>query len=272
MRPLAYKVHPYRWPTIGREIKHIEEARLEDVEAFFYKFYRPNNAIMAVTGHVEYNEVVDLVEKWFGSIPTGERPPQTYAEEPRQTEARELTLTADVPADMLYKAYHVAPRRDPGYYAADVLSDILSRGQSSRLHQRLVKDNPLFSDVGAGLSGEDSGGLMIVSGRLREGVAMATAEAALDAELARIAQEAVGEAELEKIKNQITSTTVFGEMSTLNVAMNLCFSALLGDANLVNTELGIYKAITAADVLATAKEVLRPENCNTIHYLAKPKA
>jgi len=269
LRPLAWKVHPYRWPTIGREIKHIEDARLEDVEDFFYKFYRPNNAIMAVAGNVKFDETVELVEKWFGDIEAAPRPSQIYLPEPRQTEARFEEVEADVPANMLFKAFHAPARASKGFYHADVLSDVLSRGTSSRLFRRLVKDNPLFSDLSAGMTGEDDGGLLIVNGRLREGVAMDVAEKALNEELNLLRTEQATEEEMVKIKNQIEATTIFGEMGALNVAMNLCFSTLQGDTNLVNTELDMYRSTSAANVQTIAEEILRPENCSTLYYFSK---
>ena len=140
MRELTYKVHPYRWMTIGKELSHIENAKLDDVKNFFFKHYRPVNAILVVAGNVTVEKVKELAEKWFGDIPSGEKYNRNLPQEPPQLAACSLQLTADVPLDALYKCWHMYPRLDQRYYIADLITEVLSGGGSSRFFQALVKE------------------------------------------------------------------------------------------------------------------------------------
>ncbi len=267
LRPLAYKVHPYKWATIGKEIKHIEDAVMDDVKAFFKKHYCPANAIMVVAGDVDSKQVIELSQKWFEPIPSGEKTKRNLPVEPPQTEERKLTVYKDVPQDAIYKTYHMCSRNDTDYYTVDILSDVLSRGNSSRLHKELVKDKKLFSELSAYVMGDMDKGLFVISGKLSEGVSAEQAEAGIEVELQKIKNELVGEEELQKCKNKIESTLVFSEMDVLNKATNLAVAELLGDANEVNREGEKYQKVTAADIKRVANEVLRKENCSTLYYL-----
>jgi zinc protease len=268
LRPLAYQQHPYQWPTIGKEVSHIENAVMGDVRAFFQKHYSPANAILVVAGDVTTAEARRLAEKWFGPIPGGEQYQRQLPAEPRQTAPRHLDVTAEVPVNALYKVFHAPGRQDNTYYATDLLSDILGRGKSSRLYQRLVKDQPLFNSISASCTGSFEPGLLVVSGRLNAGVTLEEADAAIETVLAELRTTEVEPLELEKVKNQAEASIVFGEIELLNRAMNLAFSKLLGDANLVNQESAQVQAVTPADVLAAAQEVLRPDNSSTLYYRA----
>lgn len=269
LRPLAYKVHPYSWPTIGKEIKHVEEATMEDVKDFFYRFYRPNNAILVVAGNVELEEVKALSEKWFGPIEPSHIEKRNLPKEPAQTEERKLSVERNVPANAIYKVWHMAERLHPDFYATDLLSDVLSNGKSSRLYQQLVKEKQLFSDISAYQSGDIDAGLFVVSGRLNAGIGMEQAEQAIIDELDKLKVDVVEERELDKLKNKLEANMVFGEMSVLNKAMNLAYAELLGDANRVNTELENYRAVTPADIKRVANTLLTKENCSTLYYNAK---
>ena len=267
LRPLAYHVHPYRWATIGKEIKHIEDATMEDVKAFFHRFYLPSNAIMVVAGNVKHDDVKRLAEKWFAPIPSGKRPERKTIVEPEQTEPRRSTVHRDVPSDAIHKVYHMAARMDKEYHAQDLLSDVLGRGQSSRFYNALVKDRQLFTDLSAHVSGSFEKGLFVISGRLRNGVKPEEAEAGIQSEISRLLNEGISEQELSKVKNKAESTHVFGEVSVLNKAMNLAFGELLGDIEMVNTEIARLQAVTVTDVMQAAKSILREENCSTLYYL-----
>jgi len=268
LRPLAYQTHPYQWPTIGKEVGHIENAVMDDVRAFFQKHYAPQNAILVVAGDVTTAEARRLAEKWFGPIPGGEKYERQLPAEPRQTSPRHLDVTAEVPVNALYKVFHMPGRPDAAYYATDLLSDILGRGKSSRLYQRLVKDKPLFNSISASCTGSFEPGLLVVSGRLNADVTMEEADAAIEEVLAELRTAEVEAKELEKVKNQAEASIVFSEIELLNRAMNLAFNKLLGDANLVNEESAKVQAVTAAAVLTAAQEVLRPDNCSTLYYRA----
>jgi len=271
LRPLAYKVHPYKWATIGKEIAHIEEATMDDVKSFFQTHYNPSNAIMVVAGKVNSDEVKALSKKWFEPIAAGKRPQRMLPEEPRQTEARTLTVERDVPASALYKAYHMCSRRDKAYHAVDLMSDILSRGNSSRLYTSLVKDKQVFTEINAYVMGDIDKGLFVISGKLPEGVDMKDAEAALELELDKLRKEKVGERELQKCKNKIESSILFGETDVLTKATNLAVSELLGDASLINKEVEFYSAVTVEQIAEQAALILDKNNCSTLYYLAKQK-
>ena len=269
LRPLAYKVHPYKWATIGKEIAHIEQATMQDVRDFFRKHYTPSNAVMVVAGKVDTKEVKQLAQKWFGDIPAGTKPPRRLPVEPPQTEARTLTVERDVPASALYKAYHMCSRRDPEYHAVDLMSDVLSRGNSSRLYKSLVKDKQLFTEINAYVMGDMDKGLFVISGKLAEGASIEDAEKGLDSELRRICQDMVDEKELQKCKNKVESSILFGETDVLTKATNLAISELLGDADLINKEVELYAAVTREQIREQARKVLDPNNCSTLYYLAK---
>lgn len=269
MRPMIYKVHPYQWDTIGKEISHIENAQMQDVKNFFKKFYCPNNAIMVVAGNVEFEEVKALTEKWFAPIPKGPDNKRNLPVEPPQTEARSLVVERDVPAAAIYKAYHMCSRYDKEYYATDLISDILSRGNSSRLHNSLIKEKKMFSDLHAYVMGDFDNGLFIVSGKLSSGVTMAEADKAIDEELEKMKLQLVTVDELQKVKNKMESSHVFGEIEVLNKATNLAVSELLGDANMVNMEVEKYLSVTAEQIREQANSIFRAENCSTLYYNIK---
>lgn len=277
LRPLAYKIHPYLWPTIGKDIKHIEDASLEDVKQFFYNYYRPNNCILCIAGNIDVTDCKELCKKWFGNIPKGIIPKRKLPAEPKQTEKRTLEVERDVPCDAIYKAYHICSRRNSNFYAMDLLSDILSEGNSSRLYNELVKRRQLFSDIDAYVSGDIDEGLFIFSGRLMSGVKMQDAEKAIIEETEKLKSVydnaypdiAITEKELQKVKNKVESSLVFGEMSCLNKAMNLALFELLGDASEINKEAENYNAVTVSQLIKLAGDVFVENNCSTLYYYAK---
>ena len=269
LRPMAYKQHPYQWATIGKSLDHIENANIEDVKAFFARHYNPSNAIMVVGGDVKLEEVKRLSEKWFGNIPAGEKLARLLPMEDDQTEERKETVTANVPLNAIYKVFHMPSRTEAGYYAADLISDILSRGNSSRLFRNLLKDQKLFSDINAYLTGSLDSGLFVVEGKPLPGISMEVAEAAIWKELEKISTELVPEAELTKVKNKMESTMVFSEMSLLDKAMNLAYFELLGDADQLNSETQKYLDVSAEEIRTQATHIFRKENSSTLYYLAK---
>ncbi|NVO85599.1 M16 family metallopeptidase [Hymenobacter terrestris] len=272
LRPLAYQHHPYQWATIGKEISHIEDATMAQVRAFFAKHYAPANAILVVAGDVTVAEARRLAEKWFGPIAGGTRYERELPTEPRQEEARFLEIHAEVPLSALYKVYHMPGRGENGYYPADLLSDVLGRGKSSRLYQKLVKEQELFNSLSASVMGSVEPGLLVISGKLNADITLEQADMALEAVVAELLITEVPTEELEKVKNQAEVSIVFSEIELLNRAMSLAFSKLLGDANLVNEESAKIQAVTPVQVQAAAREVLRPENCSTLYYRATPIA
>ena len=268
MRELAYKVHPYRWMTIGKELSHIEQAQLEDVKNFFFKHYRPSNAIMVAAGNVTTEKIKELAEKWFGEIPAGEKYKRSLPREPEQTTERKLEIKANVPLDALYKCWHIPPRLDRRYYVTDLITDILSGGGSSRLYQALVKEKKLFSNIECYHWGSIDAGLLAIEGKLVKGIKMEEAEKAVEGELDKIKNEYVTEAELQKVKNRTESLIAFEDMSVMNRANSLAFYELLGDAAWINFELEKYGSVTIEDILQESRNIFRPGNCNTLYYLS----
>ena len=268
MRELAYKKHPYRWMTIGKELSHIEQAKLDDVKNFFFRFYRPLNAVMLLAGNVTTEKVKALAEKWFGDIPSGEKYKRNLPQEDAQTEARKLEVKAKVPLDALYKCWHIYPRMDRRYYITDLLTDILSGGGSSRLYQSLVKEKQLFSNIECYHFGSTDNGLLAIEGKLVKGVSIEDAERAVEAELEKMKAELVSETELQKVKNKTESMIAFEDMSVMNRANSLAYYELLGDASWMNFELEKYATVTTEDILQESRKIFRPENSSTIYYLS----
>jgi zinc protease len=269
LRPLAYQVHPYRWATIGKDISHIEEAVLQDVQDFFFRFYRPNNAILVVAGAVDPAQVRQLVEKWFGPIPAGEPYVRQLPKEPAQQQARFLETTAQVPLNGLIKAWHMPGRYEDGFFAADLLSDILGRGKSSRLYRHLLKEKPLFNNITASITSSLDPGLLLVRGFLNPGVTLEEADAAVNEVLADMVAQGPTPEEVTKVRNQAEATLAFSEVELLNRAMNLAFAANAGNAEWVNEDAEKLRAVDGEAIHEAARRVLRTENCSTLYYRAE---
>lgn len=268
LRELAYESHPYRWPTIGKEIAHIAQATLEEVKDFFYRFYAPNNAILAVTGHISFEETIRLAEKWFGPIPARNISPRQLPAEKPQTAVRRKTVERKVPVDAIYMAFHMSNRMHPDYYVYDMITDILSNGRSSRFIQSLVQEQKLFTSIDAYISGSLDEGLLHVTGKPVEGVSLEQAEEAIWKELEKMKTIPVSEQELEKVKNRYESEQIFNNINYLNVATNLAFFELTGKAEDINEEVGKYRAVTAGQIQATSAHCFVPENCSILYYKA----
>lgn len=271
LKPLAYKVHPYQWSTIGKELSHIENAVMSDVKAFYSKFYNPNNAVLVIGGDVETEEIKRLANKWFANIPRGENYHRNVPVEPEQTKERKLTVERNVPLNAIYKAYHMCGRLDEEYHTIDLLSDILSNGDSSRLFQKLVKELKLFVDINAFLTGDFDEGLFVITGKIMNGVNVQLAEDAIIQEIEKVFNYDLPEEELDKVKIKAESTLIFSEVSILNKTMNLAYYELLGGAEMINQEVEKYKEVTLKQVQQSAKIIFRKENCSSLYYLSKSK-
>jgi zinc protease len=271
LRPLAFTTHSYQWATIGKEISHIENATMEDVRDFFYKYYIPSNAILVVAGNVTVDQIRHLSEKWFGPIPAGIKPERKIEREPQQLGKRMLEVKASVPANALYKTYHMPGRFDADFYASDLLSDILSRGNSSRLYNTLVQQKEIFTSISSFTMGTIDPGLLVISGRIKDGIELTDAEREVDLILEEVMKNGVTDNELQKVKNQAMSTLEFGEVEVINRAMNLAFAALSGDAGLVNLEEDKIQAVTVADVHRMARQIFKQDNASVLYYKAENK-
>lgn len=269
LKPLAYKVHPYRWNTIGKEIAHIEDATMTDVKAFFKKFYNPQNAVLVVAGDVTLEQVKALTKKWFAPIPAGMKNLRTLPKEPKQEEARFVSISGKVPLNAFHKAYHMPARLDPAYHAADLLSDILGRGKASRLYTTLVKEKELCQSISAHVSGSSDAGLLLVSGKLKEGVGFETVESEIQKVIDELLTGGLRAGELEKVKMQAESSHIFSEVELLNRAISLAYFTTMGDTALVDEEVHQINAVTIDQVIEQGAIILKKSNCSTLHYEAK---
>lgn len=267
--PLSYRRHPYRWPTIGKEISHIENAALEDVKNFFGRYYVPNNAVLTVAGNVTLDQVRMFCEKWFAPIASGKKIVRQIPREPKQRKKRTMLTTADVPADALYKTYHMCGRFEADFLATDLLSDVLSRGDASRLHYHLVHKKQIFTRVGAYPAGSLDPGLLVVSGRLRKGITFEQAEEELGKVLAQTVEEEIPKAELEKVKNQYEASLQIEHTEVLGRAMGLAFASLSGDTHSLNREMEAVEKLTSEDLGRAAVKVLDENNSSVLYYRSK---
>ncbi len=266
MRYLAYRKHPYMWPTIGKDPMEIKYASLDEVNRFFNNFYAPNNAVLVVAGDVETEQIRQLAEKWFGPIPRRNTRIEPLPVEPEQKVAQFLELKRNEPLNAIYKGFHMDGRLGPKYHTADLISDILSNGESSRLNQILVKQQKTFTNINAYVTGEIDPGMLIVEGKLSDGVSFEQGEESIGSVLESLWKEPISEKELTKVKNNIEVKKIVSEVNVLNKAMNLAYCEMLGDANIINTDIEHYQAVTATDIASTAQQIFRKNNCSTIHY------
>jgi predicted Zn-dependent peptidase len=271
MRPLAYKVHPYKWNTIGKDISHIEKATLDDVKNFFFSYYAPDNAVMSISGNISTEEVKTLTEKWFSDIPARNVKKKTLPKEPVQTAKRTLTVERNVPSDVICKVWHTCARMDKDFYANDLMTDILSKGKSARLFQRLVKERKLFSNIDCYLTGDIEENLIVVKGMLMKEVNMEQAEEAINEELEKLKTGGVSEDELKKVKQMVEAAVVFSEINIADKALNLSYYATLGDAGLINRQVELYNAVKADEIKEAARKVFREENSNVLYYKKEKK-
>ncbi|MCK5821052.1 MAG: insulinase family protein [Bacteroidales bacterium] len=269
LRPMAYKTHPYQWATIGKDIAHIEQANLGDVKDFFYKHYAPNNAILSLSGKIDPDKTFRLAEKWFGDIPTRDIQLRNLAQEPIQEKARMLEVTRNVPADVVYIAFHMGSRESRDFYLADMLSDILSNGASSRLYRRFIKEEQSFTEVNAFITSDRDAGLFILTGKPKPGLSIQDAAKMIKDEARKLCSELLGQKELEKVKNKIEANYTYGQTSILNKAMNLGFFGLLGNPHKINQELNRYLSVEAEELRSFAERTLRDSNSSTLFYLGE---
>ena len=273
LRPLCYRQHPYRWATIGADIRHVSEATLDDVRRFHSYYYRPDNAILAIAAPLKHNTMLQMVSEAWHS-PTGAALPRTlscssiaaHLTEPEQRERRMLRVQRDVPASMVYLAWPMCDHYHPHFRACDLISDMLASGNSSRLYTRLVKELGMMTETDACITGDTGPGLMVLSGKLSDGVTPDEAAEALRHEARRIANEGVSEYELQKVINKYENTFVFSQYKAADRALALCYYTWLGNTDLVNEEPAAYRRITPDMVQQAACEVFREDHENTMYY------
>jgi len=267
--PMAYQVHPYRIPTIGQIPQHIEAATLEDVSAFFDRFYCPNNAVLSICGNVDPKEVLVLTQKWFGEIEPGIVNKTKFPHEPNQTKKRAVEVLANVPLNALYLVFHSAERKQNAYYVDDFITDVLAEGDASQLYQNLVKEQELFSSIDAYITASMDKGLMVVEGKLSDGVSFKEAEEAIWVELEKLKANLLPVEAVEKFQNRTEHNIEFGKLSNLHKAINLGYYEILGDATMINEEKTKYNSITAVDIQKRSQYLFQDSKCSALYYKAK---
>lgn len=271
LRPLAYKVHPYRWPTIGMDISHIEKADIKLIKSFFYSHYAPNNAIMVLSGNINFNNALALSQKWFGPVERRTISPRNLPAEPPQTEERILTIEKDVPANAIYKVWHTGPRNGPDHFTLDLITDLLAGGESGRLYTKLVRERKMFSEINAYITSDIDPGLIIVQGKLMKGIKSETAEKAINEVIEELESNNDLNEEMEKVKNKFESSSVFSNTSILNKAVSLAYYELMGNAELVNKEVDLYRKVSQEMITTAIRKYFIPSNCSTLHYKSTRK-
>jgi predicted Zn-dependent peptidase len=271
LRPLAYKIHPYRWPTIGIDISHIRDIKLPKIRDFFFTHYAPNNAILALTGNISTDRAISLSQKWFGTIEKRNVRTRDLPAEPEQSEERMLSVERDVPVDALYKVWHTGPRTGNDFYTLDLITDLLAGGESGRLYNRLVRQKKLFSEINAFITSEIDPGLIILHGKLMKGVDIHHAEESVNKILDDLMEKYPSAPEMEKVKNKYESSNVFANTSILNKAVNLSFYDLIGDPDLINNEVDLYRKTNRMMVIEAARRYFKTSNCSTLYYKSARK-
>jgi zinc protease len=271
LRPLAYKVHPYRWPTIGMDIAHIEKITLDQIKNFFFSHYAPNNAILTLTGNITRQKAEKLTIKWFGPIEKRKLQKRKLPSEPAQSEGRILTIEKDVPSDALYKAWHIGPRLSKDFYTLDLITDLLAGGETGRLHTKLVREKKLFSEINAYITSDIDPGLIIVQGKLMKDTNIHEAEKSVNEVISAMINTSELTEESEKVKNKFESSTVFSNTNILNKAISLSFYELLGNPDLINMEISEYRKVTPAMAAEATDKYFTPENCSTLYYKSTRK-
>jgi len=271
IRPLAYKVHPYRWPTIGMDIAHLDNTDLKQIKSFFFLHYAPNNAIMALTGNINLDLAFRLCQKWFG--PIGKRTIQSrnLPVEPIQNAERILIIEKDVPSTALYKVWHIGSRISQDYNTLDLITDLLAGGESGRLNTKLVRDKKLFSEINAYLTSDIDPGLIFIQGKLMKGISIKQAEDAINEVLESLQEKKGIREEMQKVKNKFESSTVFANTGIINKAMNLSYYELLGNADLINKEVEANKKVSQDMVMEAARKYFVASNCSTLYYKSTRK-
>ena len=269
LRALAYKVHPYRWAAIGLTTDYIASATQADVEAFYRRHYHPSNAILSISADLEEERMMELAEKWFGALPDTPCATEPIPQEPPQQAPRREEVERDVPATNVTVAYHMGGRRSADFYTADLVSDLLSGGDSSRLYRHLVKERQLLSSVNAYITGDLDPGLFVFTGQLLPGITPEQVEAAFREEIRALRERAATEYEIEKVKNKFEANTLFGEINVMNKAMNLGFYEMVGDLGLINREVALYRAVDNEAIRAFCDRTFRDENASTLIYKAR---
>lgn len=266
---MAYKVHPYRWPTIGLKLSHIADVTMEEVKDFFFRFYAPNNAILSVVGNITMKETVRLAEKWFGAIHRRNIDTTPIPQEPEQTEQRRLVVERDVPANVLYFSFPIVEVTHSDFHCCDMISDILSIGNSCRLNHHLVEEQHLFTSIEAYIAPRLDPGQLFICGMPAEGISMETAETSIWHEIDDLLQHGITPEELEKVKNKFETNFMKERANRQKLAAQLAFYEMLGNAEWAEQEVEAYRSVTRDQLIDVCQRVLHREKASVLWYLKK---
>lgn len=261
--------HPYGWPSIGLKLKHIEEATLEDVKTFFYAHYAPNNAILSVVGNISLDETKRLVEKYYGGIPRREIAVRCIPSVPIQTESKYVEVERDVPVSYYFRAYHIGGRKTSDYAVSDFVSDVLANGKSSRIIQRLVHEKKIFTRANAYISSLIEAGVFYFSGKFADGTTPSIADEAFDELIYELKNERISEYETQKLRNKHEVQIMGDYFSRTDLASDLAYYELLGDANDLFKQTDVYNKVTLEDAISFSQRVFQDTNKTTLFYKSK---
>lgn len=266
LRAMLYKVHPYRYPVIGKEISHIEKVTQDDVREFFYSHYAPNNAVLSVSGSITFEETIRLAEKWFGPIPRREISPRNYQPEPKQTEERWAEASGNVPQVAVVRAFKMPAYGEKNYIECDIITDLLASGRSSRFYRNLLMKTGLFTEVDASIIGSDEPGFMMVNAKLT-GDDDASVEKSIEAmmgEAQKLIDGDVSEYELTRTINRFESNFLFSSMGFMAKAQSLANHEMHGED--INGIVERYRSVTTDDIARVAREIFNPQHTSTLVY------
>ncbi|MGH7474896.1 MAG: M16 family metallopeptidase [Longimicrobiales bacterium] len=266
---------PYKHTVIG-SMEDLDAATAVDVREFFEQYYNPNNAAIVVAGDVQLAEVQRLAEEYFGWIPRGPdvEPLPPPAPTPRTTGERRVTLTDNLASlPLLFTAFNIPPHDHEDSYALQLLSMIFSQGESSRLHQRLIKDEQAALDVIAFMNSRYGPGNLIFGALPNQGVSVDTLEALINDEIDNLKTEGVTERELQKAKNQLRAGMIRGRLTVMSKATELQHARFNhGDIDSVNDDLQRYMEVSLEDLMAVARRYLIDTNRTVVITLPPQRA
>ena len=256
----AFQIHPYRWPIIGW-MEDINRFTLEDLKAYYRTYYNPINAFLVVVGDFKKEELLPKIEKAFGSYPKGVAPMQDRDKDPPQIGERRIFVKKEAQRPFLVMGYHVPNLREPDSYVLEIIATILSGGKSSRLYQSLVREKRLVlsADADHSLISRDPN-LFTLSADLLPGKEVSEVEKAFDQEIERLQREPVGEQELEKAKNQVEASFIFGQDSIFSQAMLLAYHEITLNWKAIDDYLPSIRKVTPEDIQRVAKKYLVQDN------------
>lgn len=267
----AYREHPYKWPVIG-SMEHLDAAEEQDYIDFYHQFYVPENAILSIAGDIDYDETMILVEKYFASIPRGGKPiyRPNIVEPSLEGEVRD-TVYDNIQLPAVIMAYRIPAQGTAEFYAVSMLGQLLSSGESSRLYKSLVDEKKLALFVGNFPLGLEDPGLSLGFGICNMGVDPMKVEESIDQEIERVKTELISDREFQKLRNQVENDFITANSRVAGIAESLAnYKMYYGDANLINTELDRYLAVSKEDIRNAAQKYFSKDNRVVLYYLPKP--